>query len=36
MHNVKFLWASEEINSKADEYWPRVMDIAKRNNIARI
>lgn len=36
MHNVKFLWASDEINNKADEYWPIVMDIASKNNIDRI
>ena len=36
MTNVRFLWASDEINSKADEYWSRVMDIARLNNLARI
>ncbi|GAQ78185.1 Tyrosyl-tRNA synthetase [Klebsormidium nitens] len=34
--NVQFLWSSEEINSKAHEYWPLVMDIARKNNLARI
>ncbi|CAL9030135.1 unnamed protein product [Prunus brigantina] len=33
---VEFLWSSKEINSKADEYWPRVMDIAQKNNLKRI
>eukprot|EP00250_Pteridium_aquilinum_P019774 c24564_g1_i2 orf=357-1589(+) len=33
---VQFLWSSEEINSKADVYWPLVMDIARRNNLKRI
>ncbi|XP_050224701.1 tyrosine--tRNA ligase 1, cytoplasmic [Mercurialis annua] len=33
---VEFVWSSEEINSRAAEYWPLVMDIARRNNLARI
>ncbi|KAG9457646.1 hypothetical protein H6P81_002154 [Aristolochia fimbriata] len=36
LDKVEFLWSSEEINSKASEYWPLVMDIARRNNLARI
>lgn len=36
MRNVQFLWASDEINAHADEYWTLVMDIARANNIARI
>jgi len=36
MRNVEFLWASDEINSHADEYWTLVMDIARVNNLARI
>ncbi|TFJ83657.1 hypothetical protein NSK_004761 [Nannochloropsis salina CCMP1776] len=36
MQNVEFLWASEEINAHSDEYWSRVMDIARINNLARI
>lgn len=36
MQNVRFLWASDEINAHADEYWTRVMDIARINNLARI
>jgi tyrosyl-tRNA synthetase len=36
LSNVRFLWASEEINSRADEYWSRVMDISRTNNITRI
>ncbi len=36
MRNVRFLWASEEINAHADEYWTLVMDIARMNNLARI
>ena len=35
MHNVKFLWASEEISSNPI-YWARVIDIARKNNIARV
>jgi hypothetical protein len=36
MTNVEFLWASDEINSHSNEYWLRVMDIARRNNLPRI
>lgn len=36
MTKVKFLWSSDEINDKASEYWPLVMDIARRNNLKRI
>lgn len=36
MDNVEFLWASDEINSKPNEYWLRVMDIARRFNVPRI
>lgn len=34
--NVEFLWASDEINSRASEYWPLVMDIACRVNLSRV
>ncbi|CAL1382546.1 unnamed protein product [Linum trigynum] len=34
--NVEFLWSSDEINSRAAEYWPLVMDIARRNKVPRI
>lgn len=33
---VEFLWSSKEINSRAAEYWPLVMDIARRNKLPRI
>ncbi|KRW99149.1 hypothetical protein PPERSA_07392 [Pseudocohnilembus persalinus] len=36
MHNVKFLWASEEINKKPDEYWFRVLNIARHFSNTRI
>lgn len=36
MDNVQFLWASDEINAHADQYWSKVMDIARRFNVARI
>lgn len=36
MRNVQFLWASEEINKRPDEYWSRVMEVARLNNLARI
>ena len=34
--NVQFLWASDEINKRADEYWSIVIDIARKFNITRI
>jgi len=36
MQNVRFLWASDEINAHAEEYWTLVMDIARLNNLSRI
>jgi len=36
LNNVKFLWASEEINRRPDEYWSTVIDISRKNNISRI
>jgi hypothetical protein len=36
LDGVEFLWSSEEINRRADEYWPLVMDIARKNNVKRI
>lgn len=36
LSNVKFLWASEEINRRPEEYWSTVIDIARKNNISRI
>eukprot|EP00850_Spirogloea_muscicola_P009363 SM000052S17755 [mRNA] locus=s52:535905:538706:+ [translate_table: standard] len=36
LERVQFLWSSEEITSKAGEYWPLVMDIAARNKLPRI
>ncbi|CAI7907738.1 unnamed protein product [Closterium sp. NIES-54] len=33
---VEFLWSSEEINGRAGEYWPLVMDIARKNKLPRI
>lgn len=36
MKNVKFVWTSEEINSHSNEYWLRVMDIARRFNLSRV
>ena len=36
MERVEFLWSSEEINGKAGEYWPLVMDIARKNKLGRI
>ena len=36
MHNVKFVWASEDINNNANEYWLQVMNIARANTVTRI
>ena len=34
--NVKFLWASEEINKRPDEYWQTVIDISRKASISRV
>ncbi|PXF48288.1 Tyrosine--tRNA ligase 1, cytoplasmic [Gracilariopsis chorda] len=36
MEQVKFLWASDEINKRPNEYWTRVMNIATLNSVSRI
>jgi len=36
LQNVQFLWASEEINKRAEEYWSIVIDIARKFNLNRI
>ncbi|OVA15217.1 Aminoacyl-tRNA synthetase [Macleaya cordata] len=36
LDRVQFVWTSEEINARAHEYWPLVMDIARRNKLPRI
>lgn len=36
MSKVEFLYASEEINKRPDEYWTLVMDAARKNNLKRI
>lgn len=36
MDNVEFLWASEEINKRPDEYWTKVMSVATVNSLTRI
>ncbi|CBZ56267.1 hypothetical protein NCLIV_066920 [Neospora caninum Liverpool] len=36
MQNVRFLWASEEINRNSDQYWVQVMQIARSFTITRI
>ncbi|GJT89800.1 tyrosine--tRNA ligase 1, cytoplasmic [Tanacetum coccineum] len=36
LENVKFLWSSDEINKRAQEYWDLVSDIATKNSLARI
>lgn len=36
MEKVTFLWASDEINARSNEYWTRVMEIAALNSVSRI
>jgi tryptophanyl-tRNA synthetase len=36
MNNVRFVWASDEINKRAPDYWMTVMNIARAFNITRI
>jgi tyrosyl-tRNA synthetase len=36
MANVEFRWSSDEINKHANEYWLRVMDIARKNSLTRL
>ncbi|XP_010919615.1 tyrosine--tRNA ligase 1, cytoplasmic [Elaeis guineensis] len=36
LDRVEFLWSSDQINGRAHEYWPLVMDIARRNTLPRI
>jgi tyrosyl-tRNA synthetase len=36
MSKVQFLSSSEEINGRAAEYWPLVLDIARQNSLQRI
>lgn len=36
LENVKFLWASDEINKRPNEYWSMVMDISTKNTLKRI
>lgn len=33
---VEFLWSSEEIFRRPNEYWPLVMDIAQKKSVNRI
>jgi tyrosyl-tRNA synthetase len=36
LSHVVFKWASEEITTHADKYWPTMLDVARRFNITRI
>ena len=36
LRNVRFLWASDEINKRSDVYWQNVIDIARKNTLKRI
>ncbi|KEG14832.1 putative tryptophanyl-tRNA synthetase [Trypanosoma grayi] len=36
MEKVSFLWSSDEITNHAESYWKIVLDIGRRNTIARI
>lgn len=36
LNNVEFIWSSDEINRRSDEYWKLVLDIATKFNLTRI
>lgn len=36
MSRVEFRWAADDINRNANDYWMRVMDIARKFNVPRI
>jgi len=36
LRNVRFLWASDEINKHSDVYWQNVIDIARKNSLNRM
>lgn len=36
MHNVLFLWASDEINKRPNDYWLKVLDIARNSSVTRV
>lgn len=36
MERVKFMWSSEEILARPNEYWSLVLDIARKNSLNRI
>ena len=36
LSHVVFKWASEEITTQADKYWPQMLDVARRFNVTRI
>lgn len=36
LDNVEFIWSSDEINKRSDEYWKLVLDIATKFNLTRI
>lgn len=36
LDHVEFKWASDEITHRAAEYWPQMLDVARRFNVTRI
>jgi len=36
MSNVKFIWASDFINQRPNEYWLQVLDVARKNSLHRM
>ena len=36
LDNVEFIWSSDEINRRSNEYWKLVLDIATKFNLTRI
>ena len=33
---VRFIWSSDEINARPNDYWSLVLDIARKNSLSRI
>ena len=36
LDNVEFIWSSDEINKRSDQYWKLVLDISTKFNLSRI
>ena len=36
MNNVEFVWTSDEINKRAAEYWPLMLEISSTFTLSRV